>query len=645
MTEQGIRQLAAIMFTDMVGYTALMQENEHQAKKNRDRHRKVLQESVSVHQGKILQYYGDGTLMIFNSAIEAIDAAVDIQVALQLEPKIPLRIGIHTGDIVYNQDGIFGDGVNLASRVEDLSIAGSVLISGKVYDEIKNHPEFNAKSLGKFDLKNVKQPIEVFALTNEGLSVPKLKELKGRNGTSDKTIAVLPFVNMSTDPENEYFSDGITEELLNALTKVDGLLVTSRTSSFAFKGKNKDIREIGKALGVKTVLEGSVRKAGDKVRITAQLINAADGYHIWSEVYDRKLEDIFAIQDEIARIITNKLREKLTHEGSKESLVNQSTENLEAYNLYLKGLFYWNKWTPEDRKKAVRIFEEAIEKEPNFALPYSGLANCYSILGSSGQLDSKLAFPKAKKAALKALELDDNLMESYLALAFVKFFYDWDDPGAYKLFQRALDLNPGASIVHHNYALYLIATSKLPEAVAEAELAVQLDPLSTPNMFVLGNAYFFIEQYKNADEQFDKILDLDPQFRAALEWKGWVSLGQGNIPAALRYFKKYQKLTGSPLKGHAGLGYTYALAGKTDKALQSIEKVKERERVEKDISVTVDLAVIYAGLKDYNKVFYYLERAAAERFALVFIKAHPLWKEVRKDPRFNKLMKKMGLDK
>ena len=645
MKKKGIRQLAAIMFTDMVGYTALMQENEHRAKENRDRHRQVLQESVREHQGEILQYYGDGTLMIFSSAIEAINAALDIQVALQTEPKIPLRVGIHTGDIVYDQEGIFGDGVNIASRIEGLSVSGSVLISGKVYDEIRNHPEFSAKSLGKFDLKNVKQPIEVFALTNEGLSVPKLKEIKENHGTANKTIAVLPFVNMSADPENEYFSDGITEELLNALTKVDGLLVTSRTSSFAFKGQNEDMRKIGEKLGVKSVLEGSVRTVGNRVRITAQLINTVDGYHIWSDVYDRKLEDIFEVQDEIARIITNKLREKLTNEGSQESLVKQPTENLEAYNLYLKGLFYWNKWTPEDRKKAIKIFEEAIEKEPNFALPYSGLANCYSILGTTGQLDAKIAFPKAKRAALKAFVLDNNLMESYISLGMVKLFYEWDDHGAYKLFQKALKLNPGAGVAHQTYAMYLIATGKLKEAVSEAELAVQLDPLSTPNILFLGNAYFFNKQYDSALGQYDKILELDPQFRAALESKACVFLVQGDIETGVRYFKKYQKLTGSPLKGLSGLGYAYAITGKSDKALQCINKIKELKRLEKDISVTFDLAIIYTGLQDYDKAFYYLEKSTLERYAIIFMKFHPMWEEISKDTRFKKLMKKAGLKK
>jgi len=646
MAKKDIRLLAAIMFTDMVGYTALMQKNERQAKENRDRHRQVLQESVRVHNGEILQYYGDGTLIIFKSAIEGVKCAVDIQQALQDEPKIPLRIGMHIGDIVHDEDGIFGDGVNIASRIESLSVSGAILISEKLNDEIRNHPELSAKSLGEFELKNVKRPVEVFALTNEGLTFPKQKEIKNKNGTDNKTIAVLPFVNMSADPENEYFSDGISEELLNALTKVDGLLVTSRTSSFAFKGQNKDIRKIGEELGVNTVLEGSVRKAGNKVRITAQLINTADGYHIWSEVYDRKLEDIFEVQDEIARIITNKLREKLTNEGSKESLVKPPTENLVAYNLYLKGLFYWNKWTPEDRKKAINLFEEAIEKEPNFALPYSGLANCYSILGSTGQMDVKIAYPNAKKAALKALELDNNLMEAYLSLATVKLYYDSDDAAANELIQKALNLNPGAAVAHQNYANYLLLTGnltgKLTEAIKESELAVQLDPLSMPNNLFLGNVYLFDKQYDKALKQHDKILELDPKFRAALEAKGWAYIFKGDPEMAIKYFKKYQKLTDSPLKGVTGLGYAYAKAGQIDKAKQILNNLEKRERLEKDLNNSMDFAVIYIALQDYDKVFYYFERAVVDRFGFMFLKSHPMFEEVRKDARFKKFMKKAG---
>jgi len=314
MIKKKSRLLAAIMFTDMVGYTALMQKNEQKAKVNRDRHRKVLQDSVAEHQGKILQYYGDGTLIIFSSAIEGVKCAIQIQIELQREPIIPLRIGIHTGDIVYDDEGVYGDGVNVASRIEGLAVSGSILISGKLSDEIKNQQAFSTKLLGTFDLKNVSKPMEIYAMVNDGLTVPNEAEIKTRPKDKSKSLAVLPFVNMSADADNEYFSDGITEELLNVLAKVEGLQVTARTSSFAFKGRNEDIKQIGTQLGVKNILEGSVRKAGNRIRITAQLISAVDGYHIWSETYDRQLEDIFAVQDEIAQKITNRLSEKLSLE-------------------------------------------------------------------------------------------------------------------------------------------------------------------------------------------------------------------------------------------------------------------------------------------------------------------------------------------
>ena len=287
------RFLAAIMFTDMVGYTAQMQKDEGLAKVNRDRHRQVLQDHVQSHAGKILQYYGDGTLCVFESAVEAVRCAIKIQTELQKDPPIPLRVGIHAGDIVYDNEGVYGDAVNVASRIENLSVAGSVLISEKVMFELKNHPGLSAESLGYFNLKNVKYPMEIFAVSSNQLAIPDPETIKKERVREKKSIAVLPFVNMSADPENEYFSDGITEELLNTLSKIEGLQVTARTSSFAFKNRNIDVREIGTQLEVKTVLEGSVRKAGNKVRITAQLINTADGYHLWSETYDRQLDDIF----------------------------------------------------------------------------------------------------------------------------------------------------------------------------------------------------------------------------------------------------------------------------------------------------------------------------------------------------------------
>ncbi|MCZ6775814.1 MAG: adenylate/guanylate cyclase domain-containing protein, partial [Ignavibacteria bacterium] len=448
MTEQRQRKLAAIMFTDMVGYTALMQEDELKATAQRDKCREILRRLVGHHGGQILQFYGDGALSTFTSAIEATRCAIKIQQALKEDPMIPVRIGIHVGDVVFEEEGIVGDGVNVASRVESLAPPGGICVSERVFDDIKNQPGMEAKSLGRVELKNVRRPIEIFALTFQGLAVPEavLGTEKGdvrvqQEGASGKrkegvslaglarrnrafvyggaavlvglsivgglylwqryeqvatpaSVAVLPFVNMSADPENEYFSDGMTEELINVLSKVEGLRVASRTSAFAFKGKQEDIREIGDKLNVTTILEGSVRKAGSKLRITAQLINIADGYHLWSQTYERDMEDVFAIQDEISRTIVGKLKVKLVG-GRDRPLVKRYTDNLEAYNLYLKGRFYWNKWTEEGGKKAIEFFQRAIEKDPEYASAYAGLADSYTVLGSYSFMPPKEAYPRA----------------------------------------------------------------------------------------------------------------------------------------------------------------------------------------------------------------------------------------------------------
>ncbi|MEE8114161.1 MAG: tetratricopeptide repeat protein, partial [Nitrososphaerales archaeon] len=532
----------------------------------------------------------------------------------------------------------------VASRIESLAEPGSIMISEKVFDEIKNQPPLTARSLGEVELKNVKRPMEVFALINEGLVIPTPKQIKSKTGMSYKSIAVLPFVNMSADPENEYFSDGISEEILNALTKIEGLNVTSRTSSFAFKGKREDIREIGTKLNVTILLEGSVRKAGNKVRITTQLINTTDGYHIWSEVYDRKLEDIFEVQDEISRNIANKLREKLTAADINSPFVKSHTNNIEAYNTYLKGNFYFNKWTPADARKAAGLYEEAIGKDPNFAQAHSGLANCYIFLGFLGQLTPKKAYPKAKESVLKALELDENLAESHLSLAMVKFFFDWDWEGAPASFKHALALKPSFADAHHYYGYYLCAIGKFDESITEIEKAHSLDPLSLPINNSVGYTHFAAKRYDEAIVQFEKTLELDPSFRSALENKGWAHVGKGEIDKAIEIFEEVQRQTGHPLKGVAPLGYSYAKVGQMENAKECLKKLKERDRTEKDVSLSIDFAMLYTGLKDFDSAFYHLEKAVDERLgAAVFLRHRPHWDELRSDPRFKELVRKVGL--
>lgn len=644
-----IRMLSAIMFTDMFGYTALMQENEKKAIDSRNRFRKVIEEYISKHQGKILQYYGDGALIIFTSAIESALCGVEIQQELQKPPLISARIGIHSGDIVYDGNGAYGDGVNVASRIESLSIPGGILISDKIYDEIKNHPSLPAEFLGTYKLKNVKSPVRIYALSGHGLNTPTVQQLKEKTGYEEKnSVAVLPFVNMSTDPENEYFSDGITEEILNAITNVEGLKVTSRTSSFAFKGKNVDVREIGTKLNVNFVLEGSVRKSGNKIRITAQLINSTDGYHIWSEVYNRDLENIFEVQDEISKKIANKLRMRFSAASNNESLIKTQTTNIDAYNDYLKGMFYYYKWTPEDLTRSVSFFQDAINKEKDFALPYAGLANSYVILALTGIMNPKEAYESAQKYSQIALEMDSSLTEAHIALALIRMFYNWDWEGARRAFSTALELSPGAGYVHYNYSLYLRAIGNIEQCVEESERALSLDPLSLSLSHNLGENYVFAERYNDAKNQFMKTLELDPNFRSALWSMGYYYIYTKDYEKALETFLLAQSKTKGDsvgLKGQAPLGVVYALLGRLDKVEESLRILKERETMNPGVSFTFDYILIYKALKDYDKVFYYLEKAFEERNGgILFIGKHPDWKDVQADPRFKALMKKVGLN-
>ncbi len=645
VANNSMRKLAAIMFTDMVGYTALMQENESIAKKYRDRHRDVLKNAIDNYRGQTIQFYGDGTLSIFNSAIEAVKCAVEIQQELLKAPKIPLRVGIHTGDIVYDDEGIYGDGVNIASRIESLAVTGSVMISDKVYDEVKNHQELSTFSLGEFELKNVRRPIEVFAVGNKGLTIPKREEMKGKVKEKIKSISVMPFINMSNDEDNEYFSDGITEELINALTKVEGLQVTSRTSSFSFKGKNIDARDIGKQLNVQSILEGSVRKSGNNVRISAQLINTADGYHVWSKSYNRKLDDIFEVQDEISRKIANSLREKLANKENQKPIVTAATTSFEAYNFYLKGLYYYNMWTPGNAKEGIKHFQYAVDEEPEFSLAYSAMANCYTLLGTTGFMSADEAFMRVQKLATKAVALDPTNTEAYQALATYDFFYAWDWESALKNTQKARKLNPNSPGANILLSLYYLIKNDFEKGVDILINTQKIDPLSTFTTRTLGDAYYFDEKYDLAIEYYDKILALDPTFKAAQEFKGWAYLQAGDFKKAIAIFEKIGNEATHAIQPDTQLGYAYALSGDKNTALTYLEALKKRAETEESLSLSLDFATLYAGLGDLDNAFLYLEKCYKEKFgALVFITASPIWNPLKNDPRFTDLVKRIGLD-
>ncbi len=641
--KNNLRLLAAIMFADMVGYTRLMQEDEQRAKDLRDRQREVIDDCILKHRGQVMQYYGDGTLSMFGSALDAVKCASEIQTILAQSPKVPLRIGIHIGDVVYDDEGIYGDAVNIAARVQSLGIPGSIMISGKVFDEVKNHPGIKVQPFGEHDLKNVFNPVEIYAVANKGLQVPLQSHIQDITGSNKNSVAVLPFANFSADSENEYFSDGITEEIINSLVKVKGLQVASRTSVFSFKNPKKDIREIGKELNVATVLEGSVRRAGNRVRVTAQLIKTDDGFHLWSESFDREMKDIFGVQDEIAQKIADKLEANFSFDTDRK-LYEASTDSIVAYNAYLQGLYYWNKRSPESVVKAIGFYKEAIEKCTTYTNAYSGLANAYTFLAVIGHMKGEEAFSKAEKYAIKAIELNSSRADSYISLGYVNLFYHWDFDTADSNFRKAITMEPENEEARLAFSMYNRIIGRFDKMLSQAEIAVKIAPLSLPALNDLARAYSIIEKYDEAIECYDKIIDLDSNFRAALEGKAYIYAETGDFEKSIIFTKKYLGKIKSAYKGGTQLGYIAAKMGDEKEAKKHLKQIKKREEEHPDLNLALDYAVIYAALGDKSEMFKYLNKAIDKKLgSILLINSIPVLSAYHKDPRYHEVLNRIGL--
>ncbi len=453
------------------------------------------------------------------------------------------------------------------------------------------------------------------------------------------SIAVLPFADLSPDKDQEYFCDGMTEEIIDALSKIGGLRVVARTSSFAFKGKQQDIREIGKKLNVAAVLEGSVRKDGNRLRVTAQLNSVADGYHLWSETYERELKDVFTVQDEISRAIVNTLQVKLSGRGRQP---NSSPENLETYELYLQGRYHWSKWRTEGAEQAMHYFEAAIQKDPKFAPAYAGIAYSYCWLGFFGALPPKDAMPKARQAAEKALSLDDSLAAAHTALAYVNALYDFNWPAAEREFKRAMQLNVGDADAHFGYSIvYLAPLGRMEEAVHEMQAARDLDPLSPIESTYLGLAYQFVGKRAEAIAQYKHALDLDPNFVEARLHLANAYLDQQRYKdffAELDLAKEQAPDSRTDLMRACA----YALQGKKSEALELTHKWEKPPSG--SIVRSTSISYVYAMLGDKEQMFAWLDRAYADRDGmLAYLNKQGSFRRYRTEPRFLALEKKLGL--
>jgi adenylate cyclase len=690
-TEQ--RKLAAIMFTDMVGYSALAQRHDKLALELLEEHRQLLREIFPRFNGTEIKTIGDAFLIEFRSALEAAQCAIEIQRTLAkrnhdvtAERRIELKIGIHIGDVVHRGGDVYGDGVNIASRIEPLAGAGGICVSMDVERQVRNALEARFEKLAPTELKNISVPMDLFRIvlpweqrrseirdqrsevrkssvalpaskllwiavlvlvalgiswwwtTQPGRSPPSSAAPSTANAADQKSIAVLPFVNMSADKNDEYLSDGMTEELINVLSKVPGLRVPGRTSCFAFKGKNEEdiFHKVGDQLHVGAVLEGSVRKAGEKLRVTAQLINVSDGYHLWSKDYDGDVRDILNFQSNVAEQVVQALQVQLGTEAAR-ALAKKPTENPEAHRLYLLGRYEFGKYSEAGWTSSIRYYEQALKLDPNYALAYCGLADTYAYMGGV-VMPSKDAVLKEKEFAQRAIQLDPELPEAHLSLA-CALGGAFDLQNAQIEFDRAIELNPNLAWAYEIYAWFLGGVGRLDEAIAKDKKAIELDPLNSFFQSALAYYLYHARRYDDAIVQIRKTLELDPTSTMARHLLGCCLLWKGDTAGAIAEFQRSKiMVTGAWYQGL--LGYAYAISGdrpKAEQILRELEEMAKRQYVN-----STAFAHIYLGLGEKEKALDWLDVAYEnQESACWLLKVDPIYDGVRNEPRFQALVEKV----
>lgn len=674
------RILAAIMFTDIEDYTALMQSDEKKALAIRERHRNIFESANDKHNGKIIQYFGDGTLSIFTSSVEAVKCAIELQKAFLEAPKVPVRIGIHVGDIVYSDEDIIGDAVNVASRIESCAVSGSVLISDKVHDQIRSHQDIKTQFLDAYELKNVDGTMPLFAIANKGIVIPRPEDIKGKlktgSNNSGKTnskmktlflgilvlfiicsallsyqyftkenslskelsIAVLPFDNLSSDDDSDIFRDGITEDLLTQLSKLKELRVISRTSVMQYKNTKKAIPEIAKELGVSYILEGSIRKYGDDIRITAQLVDANTDEHLWAENYDKTLTNIFSLQTEVSKEIVEALQINLSFD-EQQGLATVPTKNIEAYKLFLAGRNEADKRNSESIAQSITLYREAIALDPNYAQAYAEIANSIFLETYYSNRNPEEASQLSYEYLKKAENINDKVSRIYSVRGFI-YNIEGKRELADKAFKRAIELSPNDVTAQHQYAIFFYYGRQYKEQLVHAKIAYVLDPLSFARANGYATALAFNHRYEESEQLMKRVEELGNENNAFVINRSYfrLYLDQRKYKEAIKPLKEMVKK--QPVFNRF-LGFCYARIGDSINAYKTIDDIRKHN---KKSEISHQLAVVYAGLKKRDSVLFYLDTIRNKQTPTIRREVSEFFEFLKDDENFKAVLKSHGIE-
>ena len=632
-----------IMFTDIVAYTRLMRQDEQTLGTLLRHHQQIHRVSVEAHSGELVHCRADGSLSLFGSCDQALRAAIAIREGCGEPHNIPIRIGIHKGEVRHVGEEIVGDSLNTAYRIRTIANEGSILVSEEVYETVIGQVDFSFKRLGLFNLKHTPDPMLLYAAGSRGEDLPAREAFRDDTATRHNSIAVLPFKDLSSGRDQAYLGEGMSEEIINCLVRIEGLKVTARTSSFALARQDLDIREVGKMLGVAHVLEGSIRKEGNRIRITAQMINASDGFHEFSESFTREISDIFLIQEELSVRIVQLLKEKFDIGADRHRLSTDRTDNLDAYDLYLKGQYELNQGTQQSIEKAIGIFKELINMAPDYALAYAGLSRCYLVQAVFQPEDRDVAYSRMEAAIDRAMELDPEQAEIQAAKNITEFWKSgWNLGKYYGIITRAMAANPGSAELRMFYAMYHLISGRTDEALMEIQLAYKLDPFSLPIRLRLIRTHYCRLEYEKALEYCNALLEEHPGFLPAQGSRAFILALSGKYRKALEEFEKLKEFTLAEDYKYTGLAYVYTMLGQPDKALQNIEKIRERTEQGVLNNPNYHYAVIYKAMNREEEMFRYLEAGINNRdFNLLFINSDPLFRDYHNHPRFLRLVKHM----